>query len=223
MVSQAGGTAKPRLLSRGIRKRMPATLRLVVRAGSSRDGQASRRHGQAAPPLARHPRADAGPGWGLRSLPPVELYVIARHGESTLNFENRINGDPDVPVALTEKGREEAILLGQQLKHAPIDVCVHTRFLRTRETAAIALAGRAVPFEVEPLFDDIDVGELEGRTLEEYRAWKHEHTRADPFPGGESLDDAARRYAQAYRKLLERPETSILVLTHEIPIRYAIN
>ena len=171
----------------------------------------------------RHPRADAGPGWGLRSLPPVELYIIARHGESTLNFENRINGDPDVPVALTEKGREEAILLGQQLKHAPIDVCVHTRFLRTRETAAIALAGRAVPFEVEPLFDDIDVGKLEGRTLEEYRAWKREHTRRDAFPGGESLDDAARRYAQAFRRLLERAETSILVLTHEIPLRYAIN
>src|SRR5207253_384311 len=107
-------------------------LRLVVRAGSIREGQSSRRHGQAAPPLTRHPQAGAGPGWGLRSLPPVELYIIARHGESTLNFENRINGDPDVPVALTAKGREEAILLGQQLKHAPIDVCVHTRFLRTR-------------------------------------------------------------------------------------------
>ena len=161
--------------------------------------------------------------WGLRSLRPVELYVIARHGESTLNFENRINGNPAVPVALTEHGREQATLLGQQIRHVPIDLCIHTRFSRTRDTAAIALEGRDVPFEVEPLLDDIDVGELEGRTLEEYRAWKHEHTRADPFPGGESLDDAARRYAQAYRKLLERPETSILVLTHEIPIRYAIN
>src|SRR5438094_10662619 len=29
---------------------------------------------------------------GLRSLPRVELYVIARHVESTLNCENRING-----------------------------------------------------------------------------------------------------------------------------------
>ena len=45
----------------------------------------------------------------------------------------------------------------------------------------------------------------------------------DAFPGGESLDDAARRYAKAYRKLLERPEQAILVVTHEIPLRYAIN
>ena len=153
----------------------------------------------------------------------MQLYVISRHGESTLNFENRINGDPGVPVHLTEKGRDEARLLGQQIAHVPIELCVHTRFSRTRETAEIALAGRDVPFEEVPTLDDIDIGELEGNTLEEYRAWKREHTRRDAFPGGESLDDAARRYADAFEQLLERRETSILVVAHEIPLRYAIN
>jgi broad specificity phosphatase PhoE len=153
----------------------------------------------------------------------MQLYVIARHGESTLNFENRINGDPDVPVHLTEKGRDEARLLGQQLAHVPLELCVHTRFSRTRQTAEIALAGRDVPFEEVATLDDIDIGELEGNTLEKYRAWKRAHTRRDAFPGGESLDDAARRYADAFERLLERPESSILVLTHEIPLRYAIN
>jgi len=153
----------------------------------------------------------------------VELYVIARHGESTLNLENKINGDPSVPVALTEKGCEESRLLGRQIAHVPIELCVVTRFGRTHETAQIALHGRNVPFEVEPLLDDIDVGDLEGIPLEEYRAWKRSHTRHDPFPGGESLDNAARRYALAFQKLLERPETSILVVAHEIPLRYAIN
>lgn len=153
----------------------------------------------------------------------MQLYVIARHGESTLNSENRINGDPTVAVDLTEQGRDEARLLGQQLAHIPLELCVHTRFSRTRETAAIALAGRDVPFEEDATFDDIEVGELEGQTIEEYRAWKREHTRKDRFPGGESLDEAARRYADAYERLLQRPESSILVVTHEIPLRYAIN
>jgi probable phosphoglycerate mutase len=153
----------------------------------------------------------------------VELYVLARHGESTLNFENRINGDPAVPVALTEQGREEARLLGLQVAHVRLEVCICTRFTRTRDTAEIALEGRDVPIEVEPLLDDIDVGDLEGIPLEDYRAWKREHTRRDPFPGGESLDAAARRYAHAFRKLLERAETAMLVVTHEIPLRYAIN
>jgi alpha-ribazole phosphatase len=153
----------------------------------------------------------------------VQLYVIARHGESMLNSENRISGDPTIPVALTDKGREESRLLGQQLAHIPLELCLHTRFSRTRATAEIALAGREVPLEVEPLLDDIKVGELEGTTLEEYRAWKRAHKRSDDFPGGESLDDAARRYAEAYRRVLQRPEQSILIVTHEIPLRYAIN
>jgi broad specificity phosphatase PhoE len=153
----------------------------------------------------------------------MQLYVIARHGESTLNFENRVNGDPDVPVHLTEKGREEAQLLGQQVAHIPIALCLHTRFSRTRETAEIALAGRDLPFEIVPELDDIALGELEGNTLEEYRAWKREHTRRDAFPGGESLDNAARRYADAFASLLERPESPLLIVTHEIPLRYAIN
>jgi len=153
----------------------------------------------------------------------VQLYILARHGETILNFENRINGDPSVPVALTPRGREQARLLGEQIRHVPLELCVVTRFGRTHETAEIALGGREVPLEEDPRLDDIDVGELEGRTIEEYRAWKREHKRSDPFPGGESLDDAARRYALAFRKLLERPEQSVFVVTHEIPIRYAIN
>jgi broad specificity phosphatase PhoE len=153
----------------------------------------------------------------------MQLYVIARHGESTLNFENRVNGDPNVPVHLTEKGLEESRLLGQQIAHIPFDLCVYTPFTRTRETAEVALAGRDVPFEEHPELGDIDIGELEGKTLDDYRVWKHEHTRSDAFPGGESLDDAARRYADAYERLLQRHESTILVVTHEIPLRYAIN
>jgi broad specificity phosphatase PhoE len=101
---------------------------------------------------------------------------------------------------------------------------VHTRFPRTRETAEIALGERVdVPLVVEPLLDDIDIGDLDGEQLETYRAWKHEHERHEPFPGGESLDDAARRYAAGFRALLESEHRSMLVVCHEIPVRYALN
>ena len=153
----------------------------------------------------------------------MRLFVIARHAHSTLNVDGRVNGDPSVPVPLTEDGREEARHLGIQLANVPLDLCVHTRFARTLDTATIALDGRAAPFEVEPLLDDVDVGDLEGWTIEEYRAWKKVHTRADRFPGGESLDDAARRYVNGFRRLLERPGRCFLVVCHEIPLRYALN
>jgi broad specificity phosphatase PhoE len=151
------------------------------------------------------------------------LFVLARHGESTLNVERVVSGDPARDVRLTEKGREESKRLGVQVRNVTLDVCIHSRFGRTRETAEIALEGRDVPFDVEPLLDDIDVGDLEGSTIDAYRAWKREHTRADPFPGGESLDAAAVRYGQGFQKVLARPEERILVVTHEIPVRYALN
>ena len=153
----------------------------------------------------------------------MELLIIARHAESTLNDVQRINGDPTVRVDLTEQGREEARELGLQVANVPLDLCLHTRFSRTRDTAEIALAGRDVPFREEPLFDDIDVGELEGQKIEDYRAWKRAHTRADAFPGGESLDDAARRYAAGLRRLLDEPSDTVLLVCHEIPLRYALN
>jgi broad specificity phosphatase PhoE len=153
----------------------------------------------------------------------MRLFVLSRHGESVLNTEDRVNGDPKVPAPLTDRGRHEAALLGVQIRGLPLDACLHTRFARTLETAPIALEGRDVPLVEEELLDDVRVGELEGWTLGEYRAWKREHTRADRFPGGESLDDSARRYAKAYRRLLERPYECVLVVCHEIPIRYALN
>ena len=153
----------------------------------------------------------------------MRLFLLTRHARSTLNDDGRVNGDPSVPVHLTDEGRAEAEQLAHQLGELEIDLCVHTRFGRTLETAQIALRGRNVPMLEEPLLDDIDIGDLEGETVEAYRAWKAAHTRADAFPGGESLDDAAGRYARGYRKLLEREEEVTLVVCHEIPVRYALN
>jgi len=151
------------------------------------------------------------------------LLLLARHGESVLNFERRVNGDPGVVVPLTEQGREEARRLGAQVANVELDLCVHTRFPRTRETAELALAGRDVPSVVEPQLDDVRIGDLEGLPIERYREVKRELGRKRPFPGGESLDDAALRYAAGFRALLARPERRVLVVCHEIPVRYALN
>ena len=153
----------------------------------------------------------------------MRLYVLVRHGQSELNVSHHVNGDPGVPVALTPLGREEARGLALQIAGLELDLCLHTRFGRTTETAEIAVAGRDIALDEEPLLDDIDVGELKGQTIDEYRAWKRAHTRTDAFPGGESLDDAALRYVQAFDRLLAREERRVLVVCHEIPVRYALN
>ena len=153
----------------------------------------------------------------------MRLYVLSRHAHTSLNEEGRINGDPSVPVALTELGLSQAEQLGHQVANVPLRLAVHTRFGRTLETARLALGDRDVPLAEEPLLDDVDVGDLEGWPIADYREWKRRHTRSDPFPAGESLDDAAGRYARAFRALLARDEAAVLVVCHEIPIRYALN
>jgi len=153
----------------------------------------------------------------------LPLFLLCRHAESTLNRESRVNGDPSVDVRLTEQGRTEAERLGAQVDGIPIDLCVHTRFPRTAETAAIALAGRGVPTEVDARLDDIKVGDLEGLPLERYREAKRELGRRRPFPGGESLDQAAARFAAAFTDLARRDAAHVLVVCHEIPVRYALN
>lgn len=151
------------------------------------------------------------------------LLLLARHAQSTLNFEQRVNGDPSVEVGLTEQGREEARRLGAQIAGIRIDLCLRSRFPRTRETAELALEGRDVPIEVDERLDDIKIGELEGLHIAEYRKAKRGLGRKTPFPGGECLDDAARRYAAAYRDLVARGAERVLVVCHEIPVRYALN
>jgi broad specificity phosphatase PhoE len=151
------------------------------------------------------------------------LFVLCRHAESELNVLRRVNGDPTIEVPLTRRGEQQAQMLGDQLRNVPIDVCAHSRFGRTRRTAELVLAGRAVEIREQPLLDDVDVGDLEGASLDAYRAWKQSHARRDAFPGGESLDDAARRYARGFEALLALPASVVLAVVHEIPIRYAAN
>ncbi len=153
----------------------------------------------------------------------MRLYVLTRHAESVLNHERRVNGDPSRPVPLTPVGRLQAEQLGSQLAHLPLEAVVHTRFSRTRETAELSLLGREIPLLVEPDLDDVDVGELEGYPLDRYREIKHHLGRREPFPGGESLDAAARRFARGFASLLATPYRAVLVVCHEIPVRYALN
>ncbi len=103
----------------------------------------------------------------------MERLILARHGETDWNVERLVNGDPAVDVRLTERGREEARRLGEELRGEPLDLCVTTPFPRTAETADLALAARAdgvPPRLVVAELGDPHYGEFEGRSLDDYRA-----------------------------------------------------
>jgi phosphoserine phosphatase len=62
--------------------------------------------------------------------------IIVRHGQSTYNIENRIQGRIDVSV-LTEKGRNDAILVGQALTGINFNAIYSSPLKRAKETAEI--------------------------------------------------------------------------------------
>lgn len=153
----------------------------------------------------------------------MERLLLARHGESQFSAEGLVNGDPAVACPLTAAGREQAEALGAAVRDEPIDLCVVTEFERVRETAELALAGRDVPTIVVPLLNDPRYGEFEGGPLDAYRAWAWERGPLDAPPGGEHRGELAARYARGLRNILERPERTIILVAHSLPIRYALD
>jgi probable phosphoglycerate mutase len=150
----------------------------------------------------------------------VRALLLARHGESEYSAKRLVNGDPGVSCPLTATGREQARALGRALAEEQIDLCAVTEFERVRETAQLALAGRDVPFLVVPELNDPRYGEFEGGSLAVYLEWIVGRGPLDAPPGGEHRGDIARRYAAGFRRLHDRPEETVLLVAHSLPIAY---
>ncbi len=154
----------------------------------------------------------------------MNAIILARHGESELSVVGRTNGDPGASCALTEVGCEQARRLGQLLEGDDLDLCVTSEFQRAQETADLALEDREVLRLVLPDLNDIRFGDFEGRALTEYRAWAHAHGPEEAAPGGgDTRAETVRRYIRAYRTILTRPEETILVVAHGLPVRYVLD
>jgi broad specificity phosphatase PhoE len=153
----------------------------------------------------------------------MERALFVRHGESVFSVKALVNGDPSIACGLTEVGQQQARQLGERLASEPIGLCVVTEFPRTRETADLVLGDREIPRLVVPELNDPFYGEFEGRALADYRQWAATHGPEDAPPGGgETRLAIARRYVRGFRILLERPESSLLVVCHSLPIAFAV-
>ncbi len=154
----------------------------------------------------------------------MDEVILARHGESELSVVGTVNGDPATACALTPAGERQARRLGELLTATELDLVVTSEFERARQTAEIALAGRDVPRLVVPELNDVRFGGFEGGTLADYRVWASENEPTVEAPGGgESRSGTVLRYVGAYRTVLARPEETILVVAHGLPIRYVLN
>ena len=153
----------------------------------------------------------------------MERALLVRHAESVFSARGIANGRVDVRCPLSARGKMQARTLAEDIADEDIDLCVTSELERTRQTADIALAERAVPRIVLPELNDPLYGSYEGGPLDAYVAWALANDSAtEPPGGGEQRRKLVARYAAGFRRLLECPERTILIVTHSLPVAYVL-
>jgi len=149
---------------------------------------------------------------------PTRL-IIWRHGQTEWNRTDRVQGQTD--VALSEAGREQAVLVAERLVAVHPDALVSSDLRRAADTAAALAARTGLPVEVDPRLRERCYGQWQGRTIAEIRErWPVEHARwraGHPSPGCgiEDIDELSKRAAEALREIADRHAGgTVVVATH---------
>ncbi|MGI6143077.1 MAG: histidine phosphatase family protein [bacterium] len=159
----------------------------------------------------------------------MTTFYLIRHGQTEWNREKRIQGQLD--VKLSERGREQALLVGQALQGEGIELIYTSDLSRALETAAII--GRQLGIPVTGTLCDlreIHFGDWAGMSIAEIRTaepeafakWQ-EDTVNQPVPGGESFQMMAERVMKCVTDLaVKHPRSKVAVVTHGGPVTYIL-
>jgi broad specificity phosphatase PhoE len=156
----------------------------------------------------------------------VTTLILARHGETDWNRENRFQGHADPP--LNRLGRRQSAELAASLAGEDLARVYTSPLRRAAETAEIVARALGLELEEVEALREIDVGwwsgltrdEVSERFPEEYARWLGRAPHG--YEGGETYDELAARVVPALRMLAERhPSAGILVVTHGGPSRVA--
>ena len=158
------------------------------------------------------------------------LYIV-RHGQSQANATGILQGS-QIDTPLTEKGRQQASLVRQQLQSRKIffDLVVASPLLRAAQTAAI------IAPQVTTIFDnrlkEFDYGTWDGQL--EKNIWQQFPDCFDEkhnlLPGasqinhGETFSQVTFRLQELFAELVNwRPTYNILIASHGFTIKLMLN
>ena len=154
--------------------------------------------------------------------------LLARHGETDWNRDNRFQGHADPP--LNDTGRAQAAELARALADESLDAVYSSPLRRAFETAEIAAAPHGLsPLPLDAL-REVDVGswqgltrsEIEERFPDQFARWLDYR---QGWEDGESYEEMGRRVIAALLKLAAgHAGECILAVTHGGPVRavYAV-
>ena len=161
------------------------------------------------------------------------LYFF-RHGQTDWNLERRLQGHKDIPLNAT--GLEQAEDLSLRCIGLGIERVVSSDLARAAQTARAVTRKLNVPLELTSRLRECNMGEMEGKTLEEFgqelgperlAEWfGHAATREEleaRLPGGESRGELAQRVLDEVEHVLaSRHERVIAFSSHGGALRRAL-
>lgn len=139
---------------------------------------------------------------------------LSRHGQTIWNVENKICGATD--IALTEKGHEQAIELGEKLKceNPGIDMILSSPLSRAADTAKHVSEISGIPMRIEERLIEQNFGRYEStpRNGEEFQLMKKQFV--NHYGSGESMLFLAHRIYSLLDELKEDTDTTYLLVAH---------
>ena len=151
------------------------------------------------------------------------IYFI-RHTQSEANFKGILASRQDYP--LTEKGRQEAIVIASEFKDiAQLDRIFCSPLIRAQQTAQPIAEAFGLDIEKDERITEQDLGVFSGMTYAElddcpdYMHDRSERWEWIPEGGGESYEMIANRLEPFFQSLESLEGNSILSVTHAVTLR----
>jgi broad specificity phosphatase PhoE len=150
--------------------------------------------------------------------------ILIRHGETDWNRIGRCQGVAD--IVLNENGKRQAKELAESLKNHDIKAVYSSHLKRAHETAQEIAKHHSLSVQVDPDFQEMNQGDLEGLTFPDIRdryaevlkQWR-ESPETLRLPNGESLLEVQERAWEAFEKVhkLHLGET-VVAVSHNLTI-----
>ena len=156
--------------------------------------------------------------------PGATEILLVRHGESRpANPDDPFplvdgHGDPELAVL----GREQAVRIGDRLRHLPIDAVYVTKLRRTQETAAPLCEHLGIEPIIEPNLHEVNLGDWEGGTFR-IKAVENDpifvrmkqEQRWDVIPGAEPSDLFHERIQRGLNNIAaNHPDQLVVAVVH---------
>lgn len=148
-------------------------------------------------------------------------FYIVRHGEAEFNVKKIVHGHVDSP--LTEKGKEQARVLGRTFRNIRFDRVFSSDLLRAKRTAEIIALEHKLAVETTQLLRERTFGKLDGQPLEALKAFEKllqelsakEREQKLTTHNFESNEKLVGRFIQFVRETaVAHPGKTILVVSH---------